>query len=362
MTHYSCSSCGLQLLTVCRAHTSQVSTSAFIQVNRSSFCNTTVNGIGSVHLNIPRKVSVYIRVGMIPRPYRVGECPLLPYDSPKTPEYEKIGPTRILPHLYIGCLKDALSEEVRKKHHITHILNVSTHCERPADIADEHFMRIPVNDGYIDDLHPYFDSAHQFINRVKAEQGKVMVHCQAGMSRSAALTISYIMKSRMIRCEQAYRFVKMMRPIVAPNFNFLGQLLEYEKELNLTASPTSAAGTKRKRLDMSLPLSDRSSVTDSPQHTKRLVVDNNNSISSLSPASALAGLKFEHSISSANASCPLPGPSAAEESTVVEMRNPAHQLLIYLLLNAATAGMDSLTWHQVAIARLVPPLILSLQN
>jgi len=52
------------------------------------------------------RVSVYIRVGMIPRPYRVGECPLLPYDSPKTPEYEKIGPTRILPHLYIGCLKD----------------------------------------------------------------------------------------------------------------------------------------------------------------------------------------------------------------------------------------------------------------
>jgi len=39
------------------------------------------------------RVSVYIRVGMIPRPYRVGECPLLPY---------------------IGCLKDALSEEVRK--------------------------------------------------------------------------------------------------------------------------------------------------------------------------------------------------------------------------------------------------------
>jgi len=44
-----------------------------------------------------------------------------------------------------------------------------------------------------------------YTDRVKAEQGKVMVHCQAGMSRSAALTISYIMKSRMIRCEQAYR-------------------------------------------------------------------------------------------------------------------------------------------------------------
>ena len=40
----------------------------------------------------------------------------------------------------------------------------------------------------------------------------------------------------------------MMRPIVSPNFNFLGQLLDYEKELNLTTSPTSIAGNKRKRL------------------------------------------------------------------------------------------------------------------
>ena len=35
-------------------------------------------------------------------------------DSPKTPEYETIGPTRILPHLYIGCVKDALCAETRK--------------------------------------------------------------------------------------------------------------------------------------------------------------------------------------------------------------------------------------------------------
>ena len=49
-------------------------------------------------------------------------------------------------------------------------------------------------------------------------------------------------------------------------------------------------------IDMSLPLDSVPSVTDSPQHSKRLVVENNNSISSLSPASALAGLKFEHSI------------------------------------------------------------------
>jgi len=26
-----------------------------------------------------------------------------------SPDYEKMGPTQILPHLYIGCMKDALS-------------------------------------------------------------------------------------------------------------------------------------------------------------------------------------------------------------------------------------------------------------
>lgn len=36
------------------------------------------------------------------------------YSTPQTPDYEKIGPTRILPHLYIGCAKDALSLETRE--------------------------------------------------------------------------------------------------------------------------------------------------------------------------------------------------------------------------------------------------------
>lgn len=54
------------------------------------------------------------------------------------------------------------------------------------------------------------------------------------------------------------RMVKAQRHIVSPNFNFLGQLLDYERALNLTGSPSSAAtgsaaaGVKRKRFRMSL--------------------------------------------------------------------------------------------------------------
>ena len=38
------------------------------------------------------------------------------------------------------------------------------------------------------------------------------------------------------------------------------------------------------------------SHTSSPVHSKRLYVENNNSLSTLSPASALANLKFEHTL------------------------------------------------------------------
>lgn len=37
-----------------------------------------------------------------------------PVEADLEPDYEKIGPTRILPHLYIGCMQDALNDATRK--------------------------------------------------------------------------------------------------------------------------------------------------------------------------------------------------------------------------------------------------------
>ena len=60
------------------------------------------------------------------------------------------------------------------------------------------------------------------------------------------ITYTLPVTSLIQRCH-CRRFVKGLRTIVSPNFNFLGQLLEYEKRLNIAASPSSGAGNKRKR-------------------------------------------------------------------------------------------------------------------
>ncbi|MFH4978924.1 hypothetical protein AB6A40_005633 [Gnathostoma spinigerum] len=92
-------------------------------------------------------------------------------------------------------------------------------------------MRIPVNDSYQDKLLPHFEDAFEFLDRVSKSGSAVLIHCLAGISRSPTLAIAYIMRLYNWTSDQAYRFVKSKRPSISPNFNFMGQLLEYETQL-----------------------------------------------------------------------------------------------------------------------------------
>ncbi|CAK5081819.1 unnamed protein product [Meloidogyne enterolobii] len=113
------------------------------------------------------------------------------------------------------------------------VINLSENCPRPTSLPDDlqHFLRIPVNDTYSAKLLPHFDSAYQFIETAKQEGEKVLIHCLAGISRSPTVAIAYVMRSRKMTNDEAYNFVKCRRPTISPNFNFLGQLFEYERIL-----------------------------------------------------------------------------------------------------------------------------------
>lgn len=151
------------------------------------------------------------------------------------------GPTEILGFLYLGSQEDSLCEKTLKELNITNILNVSATCPKPEFIDDAHFLRISINDGHGEKILPYFDVAYRFIEKCRKAKTKVLIHCLAGISRSPTLAIAYLMKHLGLKPDDAYKFVKERRKTISPNFNFLGQLYEYEKHLLNSSGNTSSS-------------------------------------------------------------------------------------------------------------------------
>ncbi|XP_063251406.1 dual specificity protein phosphatase 16 [Prinia subflava] len=162
------------------------------------------------------------------------------------------GPTRILPHLYLGCQRDVLNKELMQQNDIGYVLNASNTCPKPDFIPESHFLRVPVNDSFCEKILPWLDKSVDFIEKAKASNGRVLVHCLAGISRSATIAIAYIMKRMDMSLDEAYRFVKEKRPTISPNFNFLGQLLDFEKKIkNQSGQPGHISKLKLLHLEKS---------------------------------------------------------------------------------------------------------------
>ncbi|CDW58394.1 dual specificity protein phosphatase 16 [Trichuris trichiura] len=140
--------------------------------------------------------------------------------------------TCVLPYLYLGSERDALSVETAKKYKIAYMLNCTVTCVKPKHIEEKRFLRIPVSDSHTEKLIPYFPKAFSFLNKAIKKNASVLVHCLAGYSRSPTFVVAYLMQQKKMSLHEAYRFVKQKRPCVSPNINFWGQLVEFERMLN----------------------------------------------------------------------------------------------------------------------------------
>jgi len=63
------------------------------------------------------------------------------------------------------------------------------------------------------------------------------VHCLAGISRSVTVTVAYLMQKLTLSMNDAYDIVKLKKSNISPNFNFMGQLLDFERTLGLKVQP-----------------------------------------------------------------------------------------------------------------------------
>ncbi|XP_050419647.1 dual specificity protein phosphatase 18 [Adelges cooleyi] len=90
------------------------------------------------------------------------------------------------------------------------------------------YHKVTVTDSPDTDLRPHMDRIADLIHQEYLNGGLTIVHCAAGVSRSAAFCIAYLIKYRAMDMTNAYRHLAMCRPCINPNQGFVGQLIEFE--------------------------------------------------------------------------------------------------------------------------------------
>ncbi|KAG0287710.1 hypothetical protein BGZ96_008394 [Linnemannia gamsii] len=181
--------------------------------------------------------------------------------SPYTSE-----PVCVLPHLYLGAEHNATDVKVLSRLGITAVLNVAVEITQQEQQQQQRLQlpttsRKPSIGGGSGDrvvldhhsgksihykslswthhqrnLRSEFPLAFDYIEEAKTRGGKVLVHCQLGVSRSASLVIAYVMKTLQMGLTDAYELVKSRSAVISPNMSLMYQLSEFEKSLNTNSN------------------------------------------------------------------------------------------------------------------------------
>lgn len=140
-------------------------------------------------------------------------------------------PHKVLEGFFIGDYATATNMSSLKNSKITHILTVMNSIEPFPFPEDFTYKKFHVRDDEDEDLASIFEQCHSFIDLGRSHSG-VLVHCAAGISRSATIVLSYLMKVRQSNFDNELEFLRSVRPVVDPNPGFVKQLKLYEKQWN----------------------------------------------------------------------------------------------------------------------------------
>ncbi|CAL8368152.1 unnamed protein product [Boreogadus saida] len=149
-------------------------------------------------------------------------------DSLRTLLTSRMSLSEITPTLFLSGADGSLNQPLLRRKCITLIVNATvTHpC---AAYPGVECVRVAVCDLPTARLADHFERVAERIHGNKT--GGTLVHCVAGMSRSPALVMAYLMRYRGATLRRAHAWVRESRPCVRLNAGFWEQLLRYERRL-----------------------------------------------------------------------------------------------------------------------------------
>lgn len=146
---------------------------------------------------------------------------------------------KITPHLWLGD-KEAIPAE--KSPHVKVIVTAITKEELERFRIEETVQErspavewhwISADDDEADPLENHFHRVHAILTAAEQADKVVLVHCAAGISRSATLVIAHLMLRNKWTYAEAHAHVQRCRPIITPNDGFVKALKALERQIRM---------------------------------------------------------------------------------------------------------------------------------
>lgn len=149
--------------------------------------------------------------------------------------------SEIIPGLFIGNELSTYDEPTLAKNHITAVVSLVyaktalwQRSKFTRHVPKERHLHIGCKDSSTQDLLKNLDTICDFIDWIMRQQskddnGKILVHCSHGISRSAAAVIAYLMRKDRKDLAIVLDQVRAKRPMVKPSASFMVQLEIWEQ-------------------------------------------------------------------------------------------------------------------------------------
>lgn len=133
--------------------------------------------------------------------------------------------------LYLSSYNAAKNKELLEKNGITHIINCAADFCSNVYENDYKYLSFFLKDHVMENIECVFYECIQYIEKAKENNGKVLVHCIQGISRSVSIVIAYLIYKNKLTYDKAFSLVQSKRTIASPNFGFAIQLQNFYMRL-----------------------------------------------------------------------------------------------------------------------------------
>ncbi|XP_051936921.1 dual specificity protein phosphatase 19-like [Hippocampus zosterae] len=132
----------------------------------------------------------------------------------------------VRPFLLLASQDAAHDMDTLQRYRVSHVLNVAYGVANafPDRLI---YKTVQILDLPETDITSYVNECGSFIERAREQDGVVLVHCNAGVSRSSSIVTAYLMWREGLAFHEAFRQVKLARPSSRPNSGFYRQLQNY---------------------------------------------------------------------------------------------------------------------------------------